>query len=393
MSRNTHIRSNACRALAVIGDAESPAAWSGIPHFLLRAAKPAGFASHGLNLTVRGLGWKRFLWQSGQGIRFLRPRGYQYSLSFASELLKITEREVERLGITEIISHFQLLQVPVQRLSTTRISFYIDCTLKALVNTQRMDSWLDEKTISEAFQREQENYRGAFRVVSMSRWIRDSLVKDYSLDPAKVLRVLPGANLPEDVVCQRLEVRERLGSPEIYPRKRSLRLGFTGKDWKRKGLGRLVDAAECLEKRGVTTEVLVIGHLPAKYRRHPNVRWAGFVDKANEVDRFIDLLLSCDFGCSPSYEEPLGIAPLEYLRLGIPVLCTDVGGLKDVCEAAGPAAILVPRVATGEELAGVLAEIVRNDGAVANMRDAAWTRRNYFSWNRTVAELEAAWAS
>jgi glycosyltransferase involved in cell wall biosynthesis len=107
----------------------------------------------------------------------------------------------------------------------------------------------------------------------------------------------------------------------------------------------------------------------------------------------MDTLMSCDLGCAPSHEEPMGIAPLEYLRLGIPVLCTAAGGLIDVCEAAGPASILLGKDASAEEIASELEKLAKNVDLRQKMRDAAWERKEHFRWERTVQQLEQIWVN
>jgi glycosyltransferase involved in cell wall biosynthesis len=88
----------------------------------------------------------------------------------------------------------------------------------------------------------------------------------------------------------------------------------------------------------------------------------------------------------------MGIAPMEYLRLGIPVLCTAAGGLVDVCEAAGPASRLLGKDASAEEIASELEILARSGALRQTMRDAAWKRKEHFRWERTVRELEQVWA-
>jgi glycosyltransferase involved in cell wall biosynthesis len=222
----------------------------------------------------------------------------------------------------------------------------------------------------------------------MARWAADSLERTYGLPKSRIHTVLAGANLPFDKIDARLTKRS---VPARFDQSRPLRIGFTGKDWQRKGLPRLIGAAEVLERMGLHAEIIAIGPLPPMYRGHRNVRSTGFIDKAREMDRFIEALLSCDIGCAPSYEEPMGIAPLEYLRLGIPVVCTAVGGLVDILEAAGSAALSIPRDATAEDLAQRLEPLARNPATLHTMSESAWRRKEHFSWDRTVAELEEVW--
>lgn len=85
------------------------------------------------------------------------------------------------------------------------------------------------------------------------------------------------------------------------------------------------------------------------------------------------------------------IAQLEYLRSGIPVLCSSTGRLLDICNAAGQASILVSKEATAEEIANSLLETALSPETRRKMRPSAWERKEYFSWHRTVRDLERIW--
>jgi glycosyltransferase involved in cell wall biosynthesis len=382
------------RYVAAIGNSTCAATWSGIPYYFLQAGRRDGFLADGLNLEVRGLRRKRSAWQIARLIRAERVRGYQYSRAFAAELGRIAVRECERLGSREVVSHWQLLPGrEYLRGLGVRTSFFIDTTLHGLFETHLMREWLNGSVAREAVEREKAEYHDAWRVVTMAEWVRASLDAVYGLNGSRVHTVLPGANLPEELVRERLARRGVRAVREKFTRDRPLRLGFTGKDWKRKGLPRLVRVAETLQRMNIPAEVLVIGFMPACYARHPLVRNAGFVDKARDPLRFIELLESCDFGCSPSHEEPMGIAPLEYLRLGIPVVCTMTGGLVDVCTAAGLAALAVPKEVSGEQLAERIAETVSDPSRLNQVKQCAWAGKEHFRWERAVEDLRKVWAT
>jgi glycosyltransferase involved in cell wall biosynthesis len=380
------------RGVAANGDSEDTGTWSGIPHYLLHAGLKSNFLQCGLDLRLPNSNWKRRLWHAGHVLRGERPRGFQYSAVFLKELGKKAAEECERLDLQEVVSHYQLL--PSKRLNEYSIStsFYIDTTLQDLFTTHAMDSWLNGKVVEEAIKAETEGYRSASRVVTMARWVQSSLFERYGVARDRVHTVLPGANLPDKVVEQFLIKQGRHLCPDRFTSERPFRIGFTGKDAKRKGLPRLVKAVAILNGMGIPTVVAVIGNLPKEYESDPRVRSAGFIDKFKDVNRFMETLMSCDLGCAPSHEEPMGIAPLEYLRLGIPVLCTAAGGLTDVCEAAGSASILLRKDASAEEIASQLEMLAKDVGLRQNMRDAAWERKEHFRWERTVRELEQIWA-
>ena len=375
------------------GDSGDVSTWSGIPHYLLQASRASGFLKAGLDLRLGNVEWKRKFWHAGRILRGERPRGFQYSSSFLGRLGRKAVEECRRLELQEVISHYQLLPAQFLRQHSILTSYYIDTTFQELFATHDMLTWLNARVVREAIEAEAAGYRTASRVITMARWVRRSLQDVYGVAADRIDTVLPGANLPEDSVHKFLNETGPTTGPDRFTPERPFQLGFTGKDWKRKGLARLTTAIEILNRAGIPTVIVVIGNLPPEYQGHPHIRPAGFIDKFGEAGRFIETLASCDLGCAPSHEEPMGIAPLEYLRLGIPVLCTAAGGLIDVCDAAGPASILLGKDATAEEIASVLENLAREPDARQSMRDHAWKRKEHFRWERTVLELERIWAN
>jgi len=379
------------RGIAALGDSEDISTWSGIPYHLLHAGVKAGFLNGGLDLRIRDFARRRWNWQFGCILRAERPRGFQYSGAFSDLFAKRALEECSRKELQEIISHSQVLPAGYLIRHSIKTSFYIDSTLQDLFETHRMLSWLNEKTVKEAVNREIDSYRVAERVVTMSPWARMSLEHNYGIAAERIFTVLPGANLSEKDVKSTLGDADASAVPDRFTQDRKFRIGFTGKDWRRKGLPRLLTAVGALNRMEIPSEVVVIGNMPQQFRDCPYVRAEGFIDKSKDLSRFIDIVGSCDLGCAPSHEEPMGIAPLEYLRLGVPVVCTAAGGLIGVCKAAGQASILLNKDATPEELATTFEALAKNPDRLRQMRAAAWERKEYFSWDRSVKELTRIW--
>jgi len=379
------------RGVSAVGNSEDASTWSGTSHYLLQAGRERGFLHNGLDLRIQNLSRKRFFWHVNQLFHGQRPRGFQYGRSFLDGLARKAVQECERLELQEVISHYQVLPARYLLEHSIRTVFYIDTTLQALFATHRMFGWLNRRVAEEAIERERAEYQSASRIITMASWVRGSLLQTYGIHGEQVHTVLPGANLPENLVCQRLIKNGPTTTPDRFTVDRPLRLGFIGKDWKRKGLERLVSAVEILNRKGIPAEIVSIGNVPSEFRHHNFVRPTGLIDKSRDIQRFMQIVESCDVGCVPSHEEPMGIAPLEFLRLGIPVLCTAAGGLSDVCEAAGQASVLLGQDATAEEIAAELEVLARQPDCLQRMRAVAWQRKEHFSWDRAVRELQEIW--
>lgn len=381
------------RSLASQGNAGDINAWSGTSYFFFNAARRIGFLTHALDLTDPTYPRRRLLWHATAPLRLERPGGYQYSRVAMERIWDLVPPDLRR---GEIISHYQVFP-PLDRAASAgvRHSFYCDATLAQLFGatgtwSQRGDrvGW---RTKADALRREGELYRSARFCVAMSRSTAESFVHDYHVDPAKTYVVRPGANLDEgDVVPYLLQRgpswRER---PEPFSRGNPARLGFIGRDYLRKGLPRLVDAADILHARGRSVLVSVIGHCPEHLRQHPRVEWVGFIHKGQEPRRFLSAVDRFALGCLPSYAEPLGISTLECLRLGIPVMGAAVGGIPDCVPPEG--GFLVDGSATAGDIADAIEGHVFDPDRYRGMVTGAVAAASGTTWATTVAQFQTIW--
>jgi glycosyltransferase involved in cell wall biosynthesis len=193
--------------------------------------------------------------------------------------------------------------------------------------------------------------------------------------------ILPGANLHEGDLAP----ADPAGPPSMSP----LRLGFIGKDWRRKGLPFLLRVAEALERRGVGVRVVALGPPAADLPSHALLESVGFVDKGRAARRFVQLVRSCHFGCLFSSAEAYGIANLECLRLGVPVLASRVGGIPDTVRD-GLAYLFEPGCPP-RAVADLLQGFVGDPRAYRELRGRVGRAAPEFSWRRTVAEFVALW--
>jgi glycosyltransferase involved in cell wall biosynthesis len=256
------------------------------------------------------------------------------------------------------------------------VSYYIDATYHQYFEDYGRRP--GRRIQAEALAREKDAYHAARFVVCMSRWCADDVEGFYGVSPEKVRVILPGANIDEAFVPAATGWDGKL-SP--------LRLGFIGVDWERKGGPILLDVATKLERMGHSVEVVAIGPDPSTLPSHPALRGMGFLDKAHELPRFVELVRSFHFGCLLSRAEALGISTLECLRLGVPVIGTAVGGIVDT--VPDDTGLLLPVEQTAERLAATLAAVLQTPERYARMREAAQKLASCRSWDRTAHEFLA----
>jgi glycosyltransferase involved in cell wall biosynthesis len=363
------------RLLAVVGDATQEGTWSGIPRHLLEASRPRGFLHGGLALDPRRLRLRRALWNAGQLLLTGQRGGFQYTPGFLERLWG--QRADESEG-AEILAHFPLLPPPSARVAG--VSYYIDATLRQNFEDYGLASRVTRRVLASALAREREQYQRAERVVCMSRWAARSVVEAYGIPGDKVHVVRAGANLDEAAVAS-------LG-PAPPSDRSELRLGFVGKDWRRKGLPFLLDVADALERQGQPARVLAIGPAASDLPAHRLVEPLGFLDKVRDLPAFARVVRRAHFGCLFSRAEALGISTLEFLRLGVPVAGFAVGGIPD-CIDEGVGHLALPD-SSPAKVAGALLDLwqpMRYDTLLAEVN----RRAEGLTWDHTVTRLQALW--
>lgn len=365
------------RILTCIGDATSPAAWSGTPFHLFRAAQRAGFLDDAWTLDPRRYRLRRAIWNIWSQLRHGERGGFQYSADFLRRLLSQAST-VE--SDAEVISHFPLFPPPNH---AGPVSYYIDATL-----AQNFEEYglADSRTVSrhmmaDAMTREKAQYTAAKHIVCMSRWAARSVVERYQVDPTNVHVVPAGSNFVATNCSDLTEVKPASLS--------KLRLGFLGKDWKRKNLNFVLEIAECLHARGIEVEVAAAGFAESDGPRHNLLRSIGYIDKHGEPQRFLYFMRSCHFTCLFSSAEAFGISNRESLRLGIPVLASRTGGIPDtVPEGCGH---LFDAQASADEIADVIASYADNPDSYAALCARIVERSATFTWESSVEKLAAIW--
>ena len=364
------------KVLICNGDSTNPATWSGIPYHFLDAGRRAGFLHGGLALHPERLRGERIVWNALEFLRTGTVGGFQYSAHFIRRMMS----QVPPMGPeVEWISHYPLL--PDAEQIKAPFSYYIDATQAQIFEAYGIANRVSKRVLEGALEREKRQYAQAERVVVMSRWAARSVVERYGVPPERVFVVPGGANVGED----RLQSGEEAVPPPASP----LRLGFIGVDWRRKNLQFVLEVADSLQGRGRAVTVEALGFAASDGPTHPLLRVHGFLHKVRDAAAFRSFIHALHFGCLFSLAEAYGLSNVECLRLGVPVLTWDVGGLGDTVPD-GMGAVF-PGGISPDAVADVVEDYVRDEGKYAALRASVRRRAQEMSWDVAVARISDAW--
>jgi len=199
-------------------------------------------------------------------------------------------------SITPILSHYR--------------PYFIYTDLVLLANLyypggrERVDLW------RECLQYEKDTIHGAAMIFTMSNHVTQSLIEHYGIPASRILKVNGGCNVPS------IENPD----PQRYERQNVL---FIGVDWERKGGPELLEAFGRVRRRHPRATLTILGCRPDVCA--PGVEVVGFVSQ-EQVPYF---LARATIYCMPSKREPFGIAYLEALHAGLPVIASNLGATSD----------------------------------------------------------------
>jgi glycosyltransferase involved in cell wall biosynthesis len=376
------------RAIAAVTGISSPYAWNQFPRYFHDAAKQSGFAPDLVTTPAGKGGISRLFYKGSRALTLRASEGFELTAGYVERSTRDILNQLGRIGVRDVLClNPQLRLSHYSKDPSLRVSYYIDAPLQALFEELNLMDEIDERTGMAALEAEMEEYDRCDRILTTSEWAANYLIRNYKVKPEKVATVLPGANLTEATVSGYLERRGAKAVPDSFSKERPFRILFLGAQWERKGLRRLVGAMKLLAAMDLPLELHVVGCIPEVYQPPDFLHVHGYIDKTVDERRFLDLISHCDLAVFPSHSEPMALAPLECLRLGVPILCSARGGLVDVGGMARGAAILAQDCPWPPEIAALIEPLIREPYRLQGLSDTAWALRSAATWERAVTQL------
>ncbi len=261
---------------------------------------------------------------------------------------------------------------------------------------QEADKFPPERCLIERF-----IVRDADRLIAECPQDRIDLIRYYDAEADKISVVPCGFNPGEFQPFDRSEARRKLGLPE------------TGRILLQ--LGRLVP------RKGIDTVIKALGHLthPAEKVRlvivggnseEPDPRLTPEIARLQDIARaanVADLIVftgrksreilryyyaAADIFITTPWYEPFGITPLEAMACGIPVIGSDIGGIK-YSVAHGRTGFLVPPKAPAD-LAVKIDQLLKDVRLAEQMSRRALKRvHKLFTWKRVAGQMSEVYTS
>ena len=299
--------------------------WSGLPYYIARSLQEAGFEiEYVWPLREK---WSWFYKARHAWYKFIRHQKYarNFEPGIARNLAKQVARHLRQHPVDFV---FSTSTVPIAYLDCPQpIVTWCDAIWPAMVDFYFPATGTCSRSLRQGLALDRQAVQRTSLAVYCSQWAAQAAISQCGADPARVKVVPYGANIETSHSLQNIQAMIA-GRP-----KNVCRLLFMGVDWKRKGGDTAVAVAEELNRRGLKTELVVVGCEPQFTGAKPD--WLiplGFISKSTpEGRRRIDeLFAGSHFLILPTRAEAYGLVFCEANSFGVPCIATNVGGTPTI---------------------------------------------------------------
>jgi UDP-glucose:(heptosyl)LPS alpha-1,3-glucosyltransferase len=225
---------------------------------------------------------------------------------------------------------------------------------------------------------------GLKRVIAVSNFVRDDLVREFGFASEKTVTIYNGVDLerfrPATDSSARAAVRQKFGVPASAPL-----VVFVGNGFARKGLGFLIEAWP-LVAGGAFLLVVGADRQADKFARQARALNVGArVIFAGPQPNVEEIFRAGDSFAMPSLFEPFGNVVMEAMASGLPAMTSAFSGVAEVI----PASMRGFRVENPDDVGELALRLGALFDAPANLGRQARETAEKFSWTRYAKELNA----
>ena len=233
---------------------------------------------------------------------------------------------------------------------------YLDHTYAISKRYAKVDGLPDAGRMSGDYEAaERAAYHAADAVLTMSDFVRRSVIDDYGVDPGRVHVIGAGPNLDP-------LPGEPAGPPGWPPT-----VLFVGVDFARKGGPTLLEAFQAVRGDVPEARLVIVGPRRAGGPL-PGVTWAGRLGHGEMPA----LYASASAFALPTLREPFGMVFLEAMAFGLPCVGTKVEAVPEIIEDGVTGYVVPPGDAAALSVA--LRSLLRDREAASRMGRAGWRR-------------------
>lgn len=214
---------------------------------------------------------------------------------------------------------------------------------------------------------ERATYRGADLIFTMSEFVKQSLIHEYSVVPDSVVSLGGGPNLAR---LPELKANDNLG-PVIL---------FVGKDFARKGGPVVLEAFAKVRAELPEAELLIVG--PTDVPAAPGVTSLGLLSHGEMPP----LYERSRVFVMPSWREPYGIAFIEAMAYGLPCIGSRIEAIPEIIDEGRTGCLVAPGDVSG--LAETLLNLLRDREWAGQLGAAGRAKvENELNWGRVTATM------
>lgn len=264
--------------------------------------------------------------------------------------------------------------------------------LKALSPHQRLVENLERERFT----------RGNFhRIIAMSDFARQQILKRYELEPSEVDVIYNGIDLGHFNPQRREELREEMRSRLNYTSNDVVAL-LVGNDYRRKGVETVIEAARMLKESGGLPDgrklrfAIVGKERPGRERvLYDRVKALNMTDDVRFFGpqrEIAEWHAMSDVHILPTRFDIFGNVVLEAMAMGIPTIVSRMAGAAEVVRP-GETGEIHEDPKDAEELVRLLHKVCDDPATIAAQGEAARKEAEQYSWDRHFARMMEVYAA